>query len=125
MGKKFLLDTNAVIDFMANKLPESAKKELAKIIDTEINISVINKIELLGFDKVDQDLIDFVSFSNIYQLDEDITKHTIEVRKKYRIKLPDAIVAATALHHGFTLVTNNTADFDRIKGIKLLNPYFI
>jgi predicted nucleic acid-binding protein len=58
-------------------------------------------------------------------LDEDITKHTIEVRKKYRIKLPDAIVAATALHHGFTLVTNDTADFDRIKGIKLLNPYFI
>ncbi len=96
-----------------------------KIIDDEINISVINKIELLGFAKVDQDLIDFVNFSNIYQLDKDITELTIDVRRKYRIKLPDAIVAATALHLGFTLVTNNTSDFDKIKGIKLLNPYSI
>jgi predicted nucleic acid-binding protein len=125
MGKKFLLDTNTVIDYMGNKLPQTAKKEIAKIIDDEINISVINKIELLGFEKVDQDLIEFVSFSNVYQLDEDITELTISVRKKYRIKLPDAIIAATALHHDFTLVTNNTADFDKIKGIKLLNPYNI
>ncbi|HOT15616.1 MAG TPA: type II toxin-antitoxin system VapC family toxin [Bacteroidales bacterium] len=113
MGKKYLLDTNTVIDYMGNKLPESAKKELAKIIDDEINLSVINKIELLGFAKVDQDFIDFVNFSNIYQLDEDITELTIELRKKNRIKLPDAIVAATALYHGFTLVTNNTSDFDK------------
>lgn len=110
---------------MGNKLPEKAKKELAKIIDDEINISVINKIELLGFSNVDQELFDFVSFSNIYPLDEDITELTIEMRKRYRIKLPDAIVAATALHHGYTLVTNNTADFDKIKGIKILNPYSV
>jgi len=123
MGKRYLLDTNTVLDFMGNKLPVNAKKELAKIIDEEINLSVINKIELLGFAKVDRDLIDFVSYSNIYKLDEDITELTIEVRKKYKIKLPDAIIAATALHHGLILFTNNTTDFDRIKGIKLLNPY--
>lgn len=97
MGKRYLLDTNTVLDFMGNKLPVNAKNELAKIIDEEINLSVINKIELLGFARVDRDLIDFVSYSNIYQLDEDITELTIEVRKKYRIKLPDAIIAATAL----------------------------
>lgn len=125
MGKKYLLDTNTIIDYMGNKLPENAKKKLAKIIDGEINLSVINKIELLGFVKVDQNLIDFISFSNIYQLDEDITELTIEVRKKYRIKLPDAIIAATALHHGFTLVTNNISDFDKIKDIKLVSPYSV
>ena len=123
MGKRYLLDTNTVLDYMGNKLPVNAKNELAKIIDEEINLSVINKIELLGFAKVDRDLIDFVSYSNIYQLDEDITELTIEVRKKYRIKLPDAIIAATALHHDLILFTNNTMDFDKIKGIKLLNPY--
>ena len=123
MGKRYLLDTNTVLDYMGNKLPVNAKNELAKIIDEEINLSVINKIELLGFAKVDRDLIDFVSYSNIYQLDEDITELTIEVRKKYRIKLPDAIIAATALHHDLILFTNNTSDFDKIKGIKLLNPY--
>lgn len=123
MGKKYLLDTNTIIDYMGNKLPENAKKELAKIIDDEINLSVINKIELLGFAKVDQDLIDFVNFSNIYQLDEEITELTIEVRKKYRIKLPDAIVAATALAHDYTLISNNDKDFNNIKGLKYINPY--
>jgi predicted nucleic acid-binding protein len=52
MGKKYLLDTNTVIDFMGNKLPEKAKKELAKIIDDEINISVINKIELICWNSI-------------------------------------------------------------------------
>ncbi|MDP3442433.1 MAG: hypothetical protein Q8T08_06180 [Ignavibacteria bacterium] len=50
---------------MGNKLSGNAKTALAWIIDDEINLSVINKIELLGFSKVEQDLIDFVSFSNI------------------------------------------------------------
>ncbi len=119
----YLIPTRLSITWGIN-YPKLLKIELAKIIDDEINISVINKIELRGFEKVVQDLIDFVSFSNIFQFDENITELTIEVRKKYRIKLPDAIIAATALLHGFTLVTNNSADFDKIKGIKLLNPYY-
>ena len=123
MGKRYILDTNTVLDYMGDKLPENSKNALAQIIDDEINLSVINKIELLGFAKVDQDLIDFVNCSNIYQLDEDITELTIEIRKKYHIKLPDAIIAATALYHRLILFTNNTSDFDKIKGIKLMNPY--
>jgi predicted nucleic acid-binding protein len=107
---------------MGNKLSAGAKIELSKIIDNEINLSVINKIELLGFSKVDRVLIDFVGYANIYQLDEDITELTINLRKKHRIKLPDAIIAATAIHNGFVLVSNNTSDFDKIKDIKLLNP---
>ncbi|MBN1181497.1 MAG: hypothetical protein JXB49_04360 [Bacteroidales bacterium] len=47
MGKRYLLDTNTVLDYMGNKLPGKAKSALAQIIDDEINLSVINKIELL------------------------------------------------------------------------------
>lgn len=50
---------------MGNKLPNNARSTLANIIDDEINLSAINKIELLGFEKVEQDLIDFVNCSNI------------------------------------------------------------
>ncbi len=38
MGKRYLLDTNAILDYMGNKLPFNAKNNLAQIIDEEINI---------------------------------------------------------------------------------------
>jgi predicted nucleic acid-binding protein len=89
MGKRYLLDTNTILDYMGNKLSNKSKAALAKIIDHEINISVINKIELLGFSKVEQDLIDFVSCSNICPMGDDIVEKTIEVRRLFKIKLPD------------------------------------
>lgn len=49
----------------------------------------------------------------------------IEVRKNYSVKLPDAIIAATALVHDYTLVTRNASDFKKISGLKLLNPWEI
>ena len=57
MGQKYLLDTNVVLDFMGRKLPENSKVLLSKIIDDQINISAINKIELLGFKVTEQNLI--------------------------------------------------------------------
>ena len=123
MGKRYLLDTNTVLDYMGNKLPGKGKIALAQIIDNEINLSVINKIELLGFSKVEQDLIDFVNCSNICPMDNNIVDKTIEVRRLFKIKLPDAVIAATALHYGFTLVTNNTNDFKSVKGVEVVNPH--
>lgn len=97
MGKRYLLDTNVILDYMGNKLPANGKKLIAQIIDEEINLSVINKIELLGFSKVEQDLIDFVNCSNIHPINDPIVDKTIEVRSLYKIKLPVAVTAATAL----------------------------
>lgn len=123
MGKRYLLDTNTVLDFMGNKLPHKAKNLIAQIIDDEINLSVINKIELLGFSKVEQDLIDFVGCSNIHPIDEVVVEKTIEMRSLYKIKLPDAIIAATALVNELAIITRNTKDFNKIDGLEVLNPY--
>lgn len=84
MGKKYLLDTNTVLDYMGNKLSGNAQKALAHIIDDEINLSVINKIELLGFSKVEQDLIDFVSFSNICPMEDALVEKTIEILRLFK-----------------------------------------
>jgi predicted nucleic acid-binding protein len=122
MGERYLLDTNTVLDYMGNKFTGNAKTTIARIIDFEINLSVINKIELLGFSKVEQDLIDFVNCSNICPMDDEIVEKTIEVRRLYKIKLTDAVIAATALQSNFTLVTNNTKDFKNIEGLEFINP---
>lgn len=119
----YLLDTNTIIDYLGGKFYSNAKNNLDKIIDEEINISVINKIELLSFSKLEQNLFDFVNESNVYKLDEDIVDQTIKIRKEHRIKLPDAIIAATALLFNFTLITNNTKDFKKLEHLNLINPY--
>lgn len=122
MEKRYLLDTNTVLDYMGNKLSGKAKTLIAQIIDAEINLSVINKIELLGFSKVEQELIDFVTCSNIHQMNDAIVDKTIEVRGLYKIKLPDAVIAATALQNGLVLVSSNTKDFKNIQGLEVINP---
>lgn len=48
---------------------------------------------------------------------------TILIRRQYKIKLPDAIIAATALVHNLILVTRNTSDFKNIPELQLINPW--
>ena len=65
----------------------------------------------------------FCSASNIIHLENTIVEKGIELRKKYRIKLPDAIIAATALVNDITLVTRNSNDFKSIPDLQISNPF--
>lgn len=55
-------------------------------------------------------------------MSDDIVEKTIEVRRKYKIKLPDAVIAATAIISNYTLVTSNIKDFKSISDLEVLNP---
>ena len=107
---------------MGNRFAPEVRTALSKIIDDEINLSVINQIELLGFSMVEQDLVDFVDCSNISPMDENIVQITIDVRRKYKIKLPDAVIAATAIFYSFAIVSSNLKDFRNISGLEVLSP---
>jgi predicted nucleic acid-binding protein len=65
----------------------------------------------------------FISDSAILEIDAAIKLKTAEIRKTSKIKLPDAIIAATAVVYSMTLVTRNSSDFAGIKNLMLLNPY--
>jgi predicted nucleic acid-binding protein len=56
-------------------------------------------------------------------LSEAIVQRTITLRQQHRIRLPDALIAATALALGEPLVTRNTQDFQAIAGLVRLNPF--
>lgn len=125
MGTEYLIDSNAVIDFCNGKLPLAGRELLFSIVQPKI--SVITHIEVFGFPEISRTeeklLNDFVSIALIYPLDIDVAKKSIEIKKKARIKLPDAVIAATALIHGLVLISRNLADFDKITGLKVLNPH--
>ncbi|MDR1811631.1 MAG: type II toxin-antitoxin system VapC family toxin [Candidatus Fibromonas sp.] len=123
MGIRYLLDTNVVLDFMAKNFPENSQNTVAKIIDDEINISLITKIELLSFSNVEQNVVDFVSCSNVFTMSDDIVNKTIEIRRKHKKKLPDSIIAATAIIHKLTIATRNIADFKDFENLPVWNPW--
>jgi len=121
-GNKFLIDTNIIIYMMQNRLKISdfAKKE------DNFYISSITYIETLGYPFSNQDeengIIIFCDMFERIFLTKEIEKQTIFIRKSSKIKLPDAIIAATAIVHNLTLVTHNMDDFKNIQGLNLLNP---
>ena len=125
----YLLDTNIVIYYLKAALPPKAMQLLNTIVDEQLILSVITKIELLVFaapNKEEQDITTFfIQEADILNLDEEIVAQTIAIRKQYKTKLPDAIIAATAIVHNLTLLTRNTADFAKIPNLLLIDPYLL
>ncbi|WP_300602112.1 type II toxin-antitoxin system VapC family toxin [Niabella sp.] len=125
MGQKYLIDSNCIIDFCNGKLPAPAR-ELFFTIEQPI-ISVITQIEVLGFEipnkKEEKLLRDFVSIAMILPLNLQVASKTIDIKKNIRIKLPDAVISATALQFNLILLTRNVSDFKNITGLKLQNPW--
>ena len=121
--RNFLIDTNAIIDFSEGRLPSAGQDFLKQLIDNDPYISVITKIELLGFSVVNQAIIDFTDAAVVYGLSEAVVNQTIALRKQYRIKLPDAIIATTALTYGATLISRNNKDFQTISLLTCLDSY--
>lgn len=121
-----MIDNNAVIDFFSGKHTTAGTDFLNSVIDAVPNVSVISKIELLGFNTTEkhyQILLNFIKDSNVLSLTDEVVEKSIEVRKKYKTKLPDAVIAATAIVFGFVLITRNKSDFKSIDGLKLIDPY--
>lgn len=127
MELEYIIDTKSIIDYLSNKLPQKfVENILNDVINIKPNISLITKIELLGFSynkEADILLSDFVNDCNIITLTNEVVEETIKIRKKYKIKLPDAIIAASAIVHKYKLVTRNISDFNKIESLNLLNPY--
>ncbi|MDQ1362889.1 MAG: hypothetical protein QG652_749 [Pseudomonadota bacterium] len=117
-----LLDTNAVVYLQ--------KGLLAEVLPPgEYAISVITEMELLSYrGLIDEQKIwleEFISNLQVYDIDKDIKQCAIELRRDYQMRLPDAIIAATAISRKALLLTND-ADFSQVPALHyqqlLLNP---
>lgn len=102
-GNNILLDTNAIIYFLNGKF----------LLNNEYNIfiSIISEIELLCYPKItseEENIIkDFLNNINIINLDKYIKHETIAIKREISIKLPDAIILATAKVNNLILLTQD------------------
>jgi predicted nucleic acid-binding protein len=103
-GNKYLLDSNIILYIL------SGNQTLAKhLYQKELYASVITEIELLSFKKLssveEKQITGFLSGFRIIYMDDAIKKETIALRKQYGLKLPDCIIAATAISLHLTFIT--------------------
>ncbi len=106
---KALFDTNILIDYL-NAVTE-ARDELARF-DTP-SISIITWMEVLIGARSDVEAATrgFLDRFRIIAVDATVAEAAVRLRREHRIKLPDAIIWATAETSGLLLVTRNTKDF--------------
>jgi len=106
---KALFDTNILVDYL-NAVPQ-ARTELQRY--TEKAISIITWMEVMvGADhQLEAATRSFLNSFDVLAVDELIAERAVSLRRNHRIKLPDAIIWATAQVHAMLFVTRNTKDF--------------
>ena len=108
-GIEFLLDTNMVIGLLKGHAPAIALAEQVGLVLDRTAVSQITRMELLGYPKLteheDQAIRTFLAACQVRLLDEQIEAQAIRLRRHGTFKLPDAIIAATALSGALRLVT--------------------
>jgi toxin FitB len=120
----FVLDTNAIIYYLKDE--QSAVKVIDKIFaqNSIVYISVITELELLSFSNLTTNELnkieEFLQIVAIVPLDSRLARMAANLRKLYKIKTVDSIIAATSFYTGSALVTRNIKDFQKIIGLKLI-----
>ena len=105
-----VLDTNILIDFLQGHPP--AKRELKRY--TRPAISIITWMEILvGAQSADEEeqLRNFLAQFHLLPIENDVAEQAVTLRQTHRLRLPDAIIWASAQARNTLLVTRNTRDF--------------
>lgn len=117
-GNKLFVDTNIVLYFLKGEI------EVVNLIsDKELVISVITEIELLAFPLLTAEneiqIRDLLKDCLILDLKHEIKELTIDMRRKYKLKLPDSIIAASAFSQKLPLLTSDK-EFRKIEELEIL-----
>lgn len=110
-NRRFLLDTNGVVSLLAGN------RELAGQLDGAeyVGISVVSYLEFLAFEGLsDSDRACFTGFCERIEIvplayqDQELVDLALGLRRRHKLKLPDAIIGATAIFRDALLITNDS-----------------
>jgi len=126
MAAQYLIDTSAAIKYLNQTLAPAGIAFIDSFINNDCTISFISEIELQVWNPANPDDItvyeQFVLQANVLGINAEIISETIGIRKNYRLKIADAIIAATALVSELTVVADNDSDFSKIPSLQYINP---
>jgi hypothetical protein len=109
-GERYLLDTNAIIALLRGN-----RALLNRLKEAEwVGISILSHIEFLAFPNLSEEdiryfgqLLERVDVVGLDRAQSQLIDRIVQVRQQHRLKLPDAIIAATTLQYSATLITED------------------
>ncbi len=118
-----LLDTNIII-YLAQPGGEKLQEQISSASPAA---SLIARVESLGFHRItgeERSRLEMVfAWVEILPVNDAVAEAAILLRQRRRMKLGDALIAATALLYDLPLVTRNEEDFKHITGLRVVNPF--
>ncbi|MEE8457947.1 MAG: type II toxin-antitoxin system VapC family toxin [Acidimicrobiia bacterium] len=107
-----LLDTDVFIDHLRGAARLVTKKH-------RVHYSVVTRAELFAGNAA-TDIVNTIlgPFREI-AVERSVAERAGRIRRESGVRLPDALIAATAIEHKLSLVTRNRSDFERIRGLRL------
>jgi toxin FitB len=119
----YTLDTNAIIYFLNRDANVTSLIQAAFDNNAPLYVSTITVTELLAFPSLSSEeatgIESLLQTVFLIPVDIQVARAAGAIRKEYRIKLADSVIAATALSTHTTLLTRNAKDFKRVAGLSL------
>lgn len=117
-GNKVFADTNIILYLLGGD------KTVAELLnEKQIYVSFITQLELLSYSKNTKNdhriIQEFLDHCVIIDINDEIKEMVVEMKKRYRFKLPDAIIIATSLYLDLPLITADL-EFQKAEEINLI-----
>lgn len=121
-GIKYLLDTNFILGLLKATPDVLATVTVRDLTASSCAYSAVTRMELLGFPNISSDeellIADRLLKFTYLPISHEVENLAIALRRERKLKLPDALIAATAIHHDLELLTLDQALQKVIKTIK-------
>jgi toxin FitB len=113
---RILVDSDVLVDHL---------RGLCRFVpgDDELHVSSITRAELFAAQRGDERRVGRLLGALVeLPVDRAVAERGGRIQRAFGARLPNALVAATAIEHGLALLTRNTRDFEMIKGLRLRQP---
>jgi hypothetical protein len=107
-----LIDTDIFIDHIRGAVELRPGRH-------RLHYSVVTRAELLAGTSATEAVQRLLAPFREHPVDGSIAERAGRIKREAGIRMPDALIAATALEHAFAVATRNRRDFDRVRGVRL------
>lgn len=110
-----LIDTDIFIDHLRGAAELKPGRN-------RLHYSVVTRAELFAGNSATDLVTRVLAPFRELTVDRPVAERAGRVVREFDLRMPDALIAATALENGLTLTTRNRKDFDRVRGLRLRAP---
>jgi hypothetical protein len=110
-----LVDTDVFVDHLRGAVELTPGRD-------RLHYSVVTRAELFAGNSATDLVSQLLAPVRELAVDRTVAERAGRVVREFQLRMPDALIAATALEHRLTLMTRNRKDFDGVRGLRIRTP---